>query len=141
VVLNNLEQEKPVWLPAAPGGSIYHSTCCAVVSAVVSAGYLCCAVLCRFTRDAALLQLVGEVLLPTASQQPHKLNRWLVGKDAFALAEPETAEVLIDTIRSLVSGDRFAADQHALRSAPTEVDVAGALQLPQLWESDLQLAT
>lgn len=80
--------------------------------------------LCRFTRDAALLQLVGEVLLPAASQQPHKL-RWLVGKDAFALVEPETAAVLIDTMRTLISGASLAAVQEALGCAPTEVDIAG----------------
>ena len=77
--------------------------------------------LCRFTRDAALLQLVGEVLLPASSQQPHNLNRWLVGKDAFALAEPETAKAIYDAL----AGDRFAAVQEVLGGAPTEVDIAG----------------
>lgn len=84
---------------------------------------VCCALLCRFTRDAALLQLVGQVLLPSASQQPHKLTRWLVGRDAFALAEPETTKAIYDAL----SGERFPAVQEALGGPPSEVDVAGAI--------------
>lgn len=76
---------------------------------------------CRFTRDAALLQRVGDVLLPPASRQPHTLKRWLVGKDAFGLAESETAKAIYDAL----AGDKFAAVQAALGSAPSEIDIAG----------------
>lgn len=75
----------------------------------------------RFARDATLLQRVGEVLLPTASRQAHTLKRWLVGKDAFGLAEPQTATAIYEAL----AGDRFPAVQAALGSAPAEVEVAG----------------
>lgn len=83
--------------------------------------------LCRFARDAALLQRVGDVLLPAATKQPQQLQRWLVGKDAFALAEPETTQAIYNAL----SGDeRFPAVQAALGGAPTEVEIAGGKGLP-----------
>jgi hypothetical protein len=69
-----------------------------------------------------LLQRVGGVLLPADSRQPHTLNRWLVAKDAFALAEPDTAKAIYDAL----AGDKFPAVQAALGSAPSEVEIAGA---------------
>lgn len=64
---------------------------------------------------------MGEVLLPASSRQPHTLKRWLVGKDAFALAEPDTAKAIYDAL----AGDKFAAVQAALGGAPSEVEIAG----------------
>ena len=62
------------------------------------------------------------LLPPSATQQATQpLKRWLVGKDAFALAEPGTGKAIYDAL----AGERFPAVQAALGSAPTEVDVAG----------------
>jgi hypothetical protein len=70
-----------------------------------------------------LFQQVGQVLLPKSAiqQATQPLKRWLVGKDAFALAEPATGKAIYDAL----AGERFPAVQAALGSAPTEVDVAG----------------
>jgi hypothetical protein len=81
---------------------------------------------CRFTRDAALLQRVGQVLLqhPT-TQKPKPLARfkprWLVAKDAFALADPAATQAIYDVL----AGPRFKGVQ-AVLGAPSEVEVAGA---------------
>jgi hypothetical protein len=79
----------------------------------------------RFTRDAALLQRVGQVLLqhPT-TQNPGPLTRfdprWLVAKDAFALADPAATQAIYDAL----AGPRFKGVQ-AVLGAPSEVEVAG----------------
>lgn len=61
------------------------------------------------------------MLLPAASRQSRQLKRWLVGKDGFALAQPETSKAIYEAL----AGDRFAGVQEVLGSPPTEVDIAG----------------
>lgn len=51
-------------------------------------------------RDAARLQLGGQCLLGTPTASPPNV-RLLLATDAFALAEPEAAVVLLDAARSL----------------------------------------
>jgi hypothetical protein len=51
----------------------------------------------RFARDATLLQRVGQVLLQHPSTQnpkplPPFKPRWLVAKDAFAMADPAATQ-------------------------------------------------
>jgi hypothetical protein len=96
-------------------------------------------ILYRFTRDAALLQRVGQVLLqhpttPNPQPLPAFKPRWLVAKDAFALADPASTQAIYDAL----SGPRFERVQ-ALLGAPSEVEVAGdalaadGLQEPSAW--------
>ena len=47
-----------------------------------------------FARDPALLRRAGGVLLDPRSARPTTLKRWLVGRDAFALADPATAQAI-----------------------------------------------
>jgi amidase len=113
-----------------------------------------------FTRDAELLQLVGEVLYgsscsqlaapgrpPAAgtsgaaaaagggsgAAQDLSRPRWLVGKDAFGLASPEAGQAVYGAL----SGDRFAAVT-AVLGQPTEVEVAGAPSLAEHGLTSLQ---
>ncbi|WIA21527.1 hypothetical protein OEZ85_000727 [Tetradesmus obliquus] len=78
-----------------------------------------------FARDAALLQRVGQVLLqhPT-TQNPTPLPRfklrWLVAKDAFAVADPAATQAIYDAL----AGPRFEKVQ-AVLGAPSEVQIAG----------------
>lgn len=81
--------------------------------------------LCRFARDAALLQRVGQVLLQHPTTQnptplPRFKPRWLVAKDAFAVADPAATQAIYDAL----AGPRFEKVQ-AVLGAPSEVQIAG----------------
>lgn len=84
----------------------------------------------RFTRDAALLQRVGQVLLQhPASKLPQQQHpkpqpfkpRWLVAQDAFTVADTATTQAIYDRL----SGPRFE-QVTAVLGKPEEVPVAGA---------------
>jgi amidase len=78
-----------------------------------------------FARDAATLRRVGSALLtppssPSSSPaffQPRP--RWLVARDAFALASPAAARALYEPLAS-----RIAAVSEVLGGPPQEVDLA-----------------
>lgn len=62
-----------------------------------------------FTRDVSLLRKVGEVLLDPMSRRPTFFKRWLVGSDAFEIAQDSTSRAVysplakkIDQIISLI---------------------------------------
>jgi len=76
-----------------------------------------------FTRNAPLLKAVGGVLLDPASRGPDKLNRWLVGRDAFALAQDDTSPAIYKTL-----SPQFDRVCEVLGSKPVELDVAAGLQ-------------
>lgn len=95
---------------------------------------LCCR---RFTREPTLLQKVGQVLLsiPTSStvnSTPKAKPRWLVGKNSFALALPETS----NAIYKVLSGDRIDALSSVL-GQPAEVDIAAGLESEGLGKLEL----
>ncbi|KAF6252554.1 amidase signature domain-containing protein [Scenedesmus sp. NREL 46B-D3] len=78
-----------------------------------------------FTRDAVLLQRVGQVLLQHPATQIPKPQapiapRWLVAKDAFAMADAAATQAIYDAL----AGARFGKVQ-AVLGAPIEVEVAG----------------
>lgn len=77
---------------------------------------------CRFARDAETLGRAGRVLLAgsaaaPAGSAPASLNRWIVAKDAFAMAE-ETAGAIYERLTG-----RFEAVQELL-GQPSEVAVS-----------------
>lgn len=92
--------------------------------------------MCRFARDAALLQRVGSVLLPPASAASTPLRRWLVARDAFALAQPATSSAIYNAL----AGERLSRVT-AVLGQPTELELAGAAlaaegleRLEQWWD-------
>lgn len=77
-----------------------------------------------FARDAATLRRVGQALLtkapttpPPSFFRPHP--RWLVARDAFALASPAAARALYAPLAA-----RIAAVSEVLGGPPHEVDLA-----------------
>ena len=80
---------------------------------------------CRFARDAATLQCVGDALL-APSQGQHRLNKWIVGTDAFDIA-PDVGK----GIYAAMSED-FEAVQKLL-GAPTEQALAQDGETLQDW--------
>lgn len=72
---------------------------------------------CRFARDAETLSKVGHALLAGSAASTAPLEKWLVGKDAFAMAEEAAG-----AIYSRLSGN-FAAVQ-GLLGEPAEVSVS-----------------
>ncbi|GAX82858.1 hypothetical protein CEUSTIGMA_g10284.t1 [Chlamydomonas eustigma] len=72
-----------------------------------------------FTREAPLMREVGKVLLsPTrVSENQKPLKRWLVSKDAFALAQPDTSKAIYDALTL-----KFKEVVEII-GAPTELDV------------------
>eukprot|EP00850_Spirogloea_muscicola_P013874 SM000096S24903 [mRNA] locus=s96:474879:476807:+ [translate_table: standard] len=53
-----------------------------------------------FARDAEVLRAVGHVLLAASSQgeSRHKLTRWLVAEDAFAIMDTECSKAIYDRL-------------------------------------------
>ena len=47
-----------------------------------------------FARDASVLRSVGSVLLDQSTRSTGTLKRWLVGTDAFDLAETDSKQAL-----------------------------------------------
>ncbi|GLC35083.1 hypothetical protein PLESTM_000277700 [Pleodorina starrii] len=74
-----------------------------------------------FARDASVLRAAGSVLLDPASRGPTRLGRWLVARDAFALADPSTGRAIYDSLSA-----NFPQVVEVLGN-PTEVDVAAPL--------------
>ncbi|KXZ51886.1 hypothetical protein GPECTOR_11g320 [Gonium pectorale] len=75
-----------------------------------------------FARDPAVFRAAGSVLLDPATRGSGRLRRWLVGRDAFSLADPPTSKAIYDAL----SGDMFKKVV-SLLSEPAEVDVAAPL--------------
>ncbi|GFR45104.1 hypothetical protein Agub_g6481 [Astrephomene gubernaculifera] len=90
-----------------------------------------------FAKDPGVLRAVGAVLLDPATRGSPltSLRRCMVARDAFALAEPATAQALREVISgpssTVPSGAATAAVAHKLRELlggePVEVDVAAPL--------------
>ncbi|GIL60005.1 hypothetical protein Vafri_14638, partial [Volvox africanus] len=74
-----------------------------------------------FARDAVVLRTVGSVLLDPASRGPLQLSRWLVARDAFALADPPTGKAIYD----VMSADFTEVVE--LLGNPTEIEIAAPL--------------
>ncbi|GIL82498.1 hypothetical protein Vretimale_11935 [Volvox reticuliferus] len=74
-----------------------------------------------FARDPAILRTVGSVLLDPASRGPLQLSRWLVARDAFALADPPTGKAIYDVMSA-----NFTKVVELLGN-PTEIEVASPL--------------
>ncbi|EFJ51249.1 hypothetical protein VOLCADRAFT_116484 [Volvox carteri f. nagariensis] len=74
-----------------------------------------------FARDPAVLRAVGAVLLDPSSRGSSRLGRWLVAKDAFALADPPTGKAIYDTLSA-----QFPKVVQLL-GQPLEVEVAAPL--------------
>eukprot|EP00878_Enallax_costatus_P017900 GHUV01018815.1.p1 GENE.GHUV01018815.1~~GHUV01018815.1.p1 ORF type:complete len:449 (+),score=59.15 GHUV01018815.1:982-2328(+) len=86
-----------------------------------------------FTRDPSLLQKVGQVLLSNPASATIKFKpRWLVAKDAFALAQHETSEAIYETL----SNEKFSAVKATLGD-PTELDIAAGLESEGLGKLEL----
>jgi amidase len=83
-----------------------------------------------FARDAATLRRVGAALLtpsaapssPSSSSFFQPRPRWLVARDAFALASPAAARALYEPLAA-----RIAAVSEVLGGPPQEVDLAPVL--------------
>lgn len=80
-----------------------------------------------------MLQKVGQVLFSNSnSPTPEFKPRWLVGKDAFSLALPETSKAIYEAL----SGDRFAPVT-AVLGQPVELDIAAGLESEGLGRLEL----
>ncbi|KAK3271617.1 Amidase 1, partial [Cymbomonas tetramitiformis] len=73
-------------------------------------------------RDIGVLQAVGEVLLEGKSHET-PITRWMVGTDAFALADPAVSKAIYAALSGQDSS-RFQAVCEAIGGEPTEVTVA-----------------
>ena len=54
-----------------------------------------------FARDSSVLRRVGDVLLDPSTRSTGPLKRWLVGKDAFDLAEDASRRALYQVLEHL----------------------------------------
>ncbi|GLC39174.1 hypothetical protein PLESTB_001301900 [Pleodorina starrii] len=75
----------------------------------------------QFARGPSVLRAAGSVQLDPASRGPTRLGRWLVARDAFALADPATGRAIYDALSA-----NFPQVVEVLGN-PTEVDVAAPL--------------
>jgi amidase len=89
-----------------------------------------------FTRDAALLARVGEVLLQSALNAPSGTVRVLVATDAFAQATPEGAAALAPAVQHVTqvlgNAEPVVLSENGL---PSWFNVFRVLQYHDIWET------